>query len=560
MRLAQVLIEVLAQPERCTELLRGLGDNSGWSQLYGGWPEVGSALLLAAGGAALGVGLGRRLGRLRRWAPWLGAALGLLLQAHALAPPGEPRAWAPLLPASLLLTLIAAAAAALDASRDNEPLVWPVALLAAAAAALGSWTLAVVGRRVPEAPWLLARALLVLATAATLGGLLRPLSRRQADPAAALALRVLTWALPALVTLAETLGDRALADQLLRGTLGTLAVLPCWRAARRVLGQAHEALAAARWRWVGWLRRRLGLADEPLPGLDWLLTGAEVALGAAACYALGAAWSSPATARGWWLVGWRLGSGQLVPWHAVQALLAFSWLLALSRLATAALAAALGRRDQLDPGARDAAVALAGYGGWILAALAALDLALGSLTQLTVVAGALSVGIGFGLQAIVSNFVSGLILLFERPIRAGDWVRVGATEGRVSRITVRHTELRTAAGAEVIVPNSDLLTQQVLNETRHDTRGRLELCVKVDPAAAPAEVRGILLALAAAHPLVLGDAEPAPTVLLRSLTDTGYEYVLWCTIAQVEQRARVVSDLAFGFDEALRARGIRCGH
>ncbi|MDD5322214.1 MAG: mechanosensitive ion channel [Methylococcales bacterium] len=94
-------------------------------------------------------------------------------------------------------------------------------------------------------------------------------------------------------------------------------------------------------------------------------------------------------------------------------------------------------------------------------------------------AGALSVGIGFGLQNIVNNFISGLILLIERPIRSGDWTFVGATEGLVHRISIRSTQLRTIDGSHIMVPNSELISSQVTNWMLHDSSGRIKIPVSV---------------------------------------------------------------------------------
>ena len=110
------------------------------------------------------------------------------------------------------------------------------------------------------------------------------------------------------------------------------------------------------------------------------------------------------------------------------------------------------------------------------------------LTKVTVLAGAFGVGIGFGLQSVVNNFVSGLILLFERPVHVGDIVEVGSISGEVSRIGIRASTLRTWQGAEVIVPNAQLVTEQVTNWTLSDRTRRIDLPVGVDYGSAPDKV------------------------------------------------------------------------
>ena len=157
-----------------------------------------------------------------------------------------------------------------------------------------------------------------------------------------------------------------------------------------------------------------------------------------------------------------------------------------------------------------------GVGLTILWALAAAGL---GFKQIALVASALSVGIGFGLQQIVQNFVSGLILLVERPVKVGDWVNVGGVEGDVQRIRVRATEIRTFDKTTLIVPNSDLITKQVQNKTLGDPRGRVRLELSVGAAADAIRAKTMLVDLLAADEEVLDD--PAPCVFIESLTTGG---------------------------------------
>ena len=133
-----------------------------------------------------------------------------------------------------------------------------------------------------------------------------------------------------------------------------------------------------------------------------------------------------------------------------------------------------------------AASSVVHYGILAIAFLVALGLLGVTLTQVTVLAGALGVGIGFGLQSVVNNFVSGLILLFERPVNVGDAIQVGDLQGRVRRIGIRASVVRTAQGSEVIIPNAQLITGQVTNWTLSDQQRRLDLPVALSDGAAPA--------------------------------------------------------------------------
>ena len=175
------------------------------------------------------------------------------------------------------------------------------------------------------------------------------------------------------------------------------------------------------------------------------------------------------------------------------------------------------------------------------------------LNKMTVLLGAFGVGIGFGLQSVVNNFVSGLILLFERPIHVGDTVQVGNFQGRVRRIGIRASVVRTAQGAEIIVPNAQLITQDVTNWTLSDRLRRIDLPVAVIAGAAPKKVIELIEGVARAHPQVLHD--PAPRCLFMSYGDNAINFELraWTDFANSGQ---VHSDLTVAIYEAVNAAGL----
>ena len=187
-----------------------------------------------------------------------------------------------------------------------------------------------------------------------------------------------------------------------------------------------------------------------------------------------------------------------------------------------------------------------------------LSLAGVDLSNIAIIAGALSVGIGFGLQNIVNNFVSGIILLFERPIRPGDWIVVGNTEGFVQKVRVRATEIQTFDRSDVIVPNSELISGQVTNWTYRDPYGRVICPVGVAYGSDVQLVRKLLLAVAEEHPQVISDGRtPPPKVFFLAFGDSALLFDLRCFISDVKSRLAVRSELNYAIDAAFRANGIQ---
>jgi potassium-dependent mechanosensitive channel len=208
----------------------------------------------------------------------------------------------------------------------------------------------------------------------------------------------------------------------------------------------------------------------------------------------------------------------------------------------------------LDAGLRNSIVTAFGYLGFFVAAAFAFSYLGLSLDRIAIVAGALSVGIGFGLQSIVNNFVSGLILLWERPIRVGDLVVVGDGEGYVRRINVRATEIETFDRSTVIVPNSSLISGTVRNRVRSDRSGRVIVPVSVLRTADPARVAELLSACAADHADVL--KTPPPRVFFKKIGDANLDFELMAFVVDVDLQARVQSDLNFAIFKALSAEGV----
>lgn len=196
---------------------------------------------------------------------------------------------------------------------------------------------------------------------------------------------------------------------------------------------------------------------------------------------------------------------------------------------------------ELNAGMKNAILTSLGYAGIVFALISASG-ALGlDMSNFAIVAGALSVGIGFGMQAIFNNFVSGLILLFERPFKVGDWVSVGEYQGIIKRIRVRSTELETFANLSIIVPNSQMISDVVTNWTLYDLVGRVDIAVGVAYGSDIDLVQKILLECALAHEGVCKD--PEATVFFINFGESSLDFELKCFIFDISSKLRVTSDL-----------------
>lgn len=361
---------------------------------------------------------------------------------------------------------------------------------------------------------------------------------------------------------AEWLGYRDLSVFVGAGVALTLiCLLAAWLVA--TLGDDFiDSLDEGRHAWQRRLRARLGVAPEAfIPGLFWLRILFQLLLWLSLGLAVLDVWGLPDSARStllrWAGQGFTLGQVRIEPARVLLAMLALGVMLSLVSWARKHLDRRLATAH-LEQSAREAAVVVTGYGLMIFAGLGALSIAGLGLQNLALIAGALSVGIGFGLQNVVNNFVSGLILLFERPIRTGDWVIVGNVEGHVRRISIRSTQIQTFDRADVIVPNSDLISSCVTNWMLRDRYGRVRVPVGVAYGSDARLVEDTLLRVARAHPQVVQGSRVVddPYVLFLAFGDSSLNFELRLFVRDIGQRLSVLSELNFAIEAAFREAGI----
>ncbi|HEX9169108.1 MAG TPA: mechanosensitive ion channel domain-containing protein, partial [Roseiarcus sp.] len=253
--------------------------------------------------------------------------------------------------------------------------------------------------------------------------------------------------------------------------------------------------------------------------------------------------------------GFSVGGVTLSLSSMIGAAVVFAVVLFVTRMIQDWLGSRFLPQTRLDAGVRNSVRTIFGYVGAIVAVLlAGAQIGL-DVQKLALIAGGLSVGIGFGLQTIANNFVSGLILLWERGIRVGDWVVVGAEQGFVRAINARATEIETFDRGTLIVPNSNLVSGAVKNWVHNDRVGRIIVAINVAYESDVEQVRDILIAAAKAQDLVL--KIPAPTVLFAEYGDWALKFNLVCFVDDIELGERTRSDINFDVLRRMREAGLR---
>lgn len=360
---------------------------------------------------------------------------------------------------------------------------------------------------------------------------------------------------------AELLGYFHLAEFLLRGVALTLALGFATWFGHKLLMAIFDSFYGTRYSWQKRFRFRLGLKKpQPLPELNLLRVLLDLVLWTVAVIVFLQVWGLSETdlryILGYLIEGFRLGNLTVSPLRIISSLILFVGLVLLTRVIKGYI---IHRHVQYaERGANEAIAAITGYVGFSFALVFAMLLAGVNFTGLAIIAGALSVGIGFGLQSIVNNFVSGLILLIERPIKPGDRIIVGNTEGYVKSVSIRSTRIHTMERADVIVPNAELVSTQVTNKMFNNTFGRISVFVGVAYGSDVELVRKVLTDIAYEHSEVVKDESLAklPQAIFRQYDESNLKFEIRCIIKNIDMHRRVKSDLNFSIYSEFQKHGI----
>ncbi len=365
-----------------------------------------------------------------------------------------------------------------------------------------------------------------------------------------------------MVMLIELTGYRNLALFFLIGVLGTFFLSTLLRFSLFCIDQTIGGFFNGKYRWQQGLRHKLGLSSQDnLTGMTWIKFIFKLLAWSIGFLLFLQLWGLPTAGEqkihGYLLDGFNIGGLVIAPARIIFGVFIFScgWTL------VSWIKMQLEKRWLKEAGfslsAEETLVTMTGYCGFALAVIVGLSVAGFSFSNLAVIAGALSVGIGFGMQNIVNNFVSGLIILFERPVKRGDWIRIGNTEGYVQKISVRSTLIQTFDRSDVIVPNSELISNQVTNMMLNDNFGRLIVPIGVAYGSDTDLVRTILLEIAANNEEVINDGSaPKPIVLFLAFGDNSLNFELRCHLANIDKRLLVKSAINYQIDRAFREHKI----
>ena len=361
---------------------------------------------------------------------------------------------------------------------------------------------------------------------------------------------------------AEWMGYRNLAFSSRRIIVMSFIAFMIFIGIAKIFRDLFNAVDDGSYSWCRRLHKTLGVeVGEKVPGLIWIRLSTTILVWGTFAFllinALDYSGGLIESIRSYVVNGFDIGNFRIVPGRILWALLIFGTIVILSSWVRSQMESQWLKMTTMGQGARDAVVTITGYIMFLIALMAGMSAAGFDFGNIAIIAGALSVGIGFGLQNIVNNFVSGLILLFERPVRKGDWIVVNGTEGVVRDIQIRSTRIETFDRADVIVPNSELISNQVTNWVLSSSSGRAIVPVGVAYGTDTEKVRDVLLKVAEENDDVAKtNYLPEPTVLFREFGDSSLNFELRVFLLNVDSRLSVISDLNFAIDKAFREAGI----
>lgn len=360
----------------------------------------------------------------------------------------------------------------------------------------------------------------------------------------------------------DLLGYRNLAFFILRGVAGSLILWGLLRFIRKWMHDGFAGLSEGLRPWQASIREGLGVRKgETFPGLIWLRFMIDITIWSMVGLLLLLVWgvtgSGYARVSSLLLEGFEAGQIKIVPFRILLGGFVFFILWLSFRLIKVKIEKKWLHDLETVSDAGDGLITIIRYAGFVISAVIALSIAGVDMSNLAIIAGALSVGVGFGLQNIVNNFVSGLILIFERPIKKGDWIVAGGTEGHVKRIGVRSTVVQTFDNADAIIPNSELISNQVTNWMLDERSGRVRINIGIAYGSDTALAKKLLLDVVHAHPDVMKDGPlPAPKVWFMEFGNSSLDFQLNFYIKNINDRFNVRSDIMFEIDRLFREKGI----
>ncbi len=365
-----------------------------------------------------------------------------------------------------------------------------------------------------------------------------------------------------LVMIIELSGYRNFSLFVLVGCLGTFLLTTVLRLSLFSIDLAIGGFFIGKYTWQKSLRHKLGLAArDNLTGLTWIRLIFKLLAWAVCLWLFLQLWGLPDAEEkkihGLLMDGFNIGGLIIAPARIVFGVFIFACGWTLISWIKMQMEKRWLKKAGFSRSAQETLVTMTGYCGFALTLIVGLSVAGFSFSNLAVIAGALSVGIGFGMQNIVNNFVSGLIILFERPVKRGDWISIGTTEGYVQKISIRSTLIQTFDRSDVIVPNSELISNQVTNMMLHDNFGRLIVPIGVAYGSDTDLVRTVLLEIAANNEEVINDGSaPKPVVLFLAFGDNSLNFELRCHLANIDKRLLVKSAINYEIDRAFRKHNI----